>query len=93
MAFDHRPIYLLCELKYGLWSGDNEPTQFKGPINITKLETTPIKQEDDELLSNMASTNGQVLDSVQKPSESGTLSMEFNSMPADLLELVMIRPP
>lgn len=89
MAFDHRPIYLQCELKYGLWSGDTPPTQFPGPVNITKLETTPIKQEDDELLSNMPSTFGQALDSVQKPTESGTMSLEFNSMPSGLLALVI----
>lgn len=89
MAFDHRPIYLLCDLKYGLWNGDTAPSQFYGPINITKLETTPIKQEDDDLLSNMASTIGQTLDSVQKPSDPGTLDMEFNSMPAALLSLVI----
>lgn len=89
MAFDHRPIYLLCDLKYGLWSGDTAPAQFFGPINITKLETTPIKQEDDELISNMASTIGQSLEAVPKPSESGSVSMEFNSMPKELLALVI----
>lgn len=89
MAFDHRPLYLLCEMKYGLWSGDTPPSAFYGPINITKLETTPIKQEDDELPSNMASTIGQTLDAVAKPSESGSVSMEFNSMPGDLFSLVI----
>lgn len=86
---DHRPLYLECALKYGLWSGDTPPSAFYGPINITKLETTPIKQDDDELPSNMAGTVGETLDSVPKPTESGTLSMEFNSMPGKLLALVV----
>ena len=89
MAFDHRPLYLECAMKYGLWDGDTPPSQFIGPINITKLETTPITQEDDELVSNIAGSVGEPLDSVPKPTESGTLSMEFNSMPTKLLNLVI----
>ncbi len=89
MAFDHRPLYIQCKMYFGLWAGDVAPSQFMGPINITKLETTPIKQEDDDLVSNIAGGVGEVLDSVPKPTEAGTLSMEFNSMPTDLLNLVI----
>lgn len=89
MAFDHRPIYIQCALNYGLWTGDTPPSQFYGPINITKLETTPIKQESDDLVSNIAGTVGQTLDAVQKSTEAGAMSMEFNSMPKELLELVL----
>lgn len=89
MAFDHRPLYIECAMKFGLWNGDTPPSQFLGPINITKLETTPITQEDDDLTSNIAGSVGEVLDSVPKPTDAGTLSMEFNSMPKDLLSLVI----
>lgn len=89
MAFDHRPLYIECAMKFGLWTGDTPPSQFLGPINITKLETTPITQEDDDLVSNIAGSVGEVLDSVPKPTDAGTLSMEFNSMPKDLLSLVI----
>lgn len=89
MAFDHRPIYLQCSMNYGLWNGDTAPTQYQGPINITKLETTPIKQENDRLISNIDGSFGEALASVSKPTDPGTLSMEFNSMPKDLLALVI----
>lgn len=89
MAYDHRPIYLECAMNYGVWSGDTPPDRFYGPINITKLETTPIKQESDDLISNIAGTVGQALESVQKATETGSMSMEFNSMPKELLELVL----
>ena len=89
MAFDHRPLYIQCKMYFGLWAGDVAPTQFMGPVNITKLETTPIKQEDDDLVSNIAGSVGEVLDSVPKPTEPGTISMEFSSQPTDLLNLVI----
>lgn len=89
MAFDHRPLYIECAMKFGLWNGDTPPSQFLGPINITKLETTPITQEDDDLVSNIAGEVGEVKDSVTKPTDPGTLSMEFNSMPKKLLDLVI----
>lgn len=89
MAFDHRPFYVQCAMNYGLWSGDTAPTQYKGPINISKLETTPIKQENDRLISNIYGSFGEALASVPKPTASATLSMEFSSMPKDLLALVI----
>lgn len=89
MADHHRPLYIQYKPYYGLWTGDTPPTQFYGPINITKLETTPITQEDDDNISNIAGSIGEVLASVPKPTEAGTLSMEFNSMPTDLLNLVI----
>lgn len=89
MADHHRPLYIQYKPYYGLWSGDTPPTQFYGPINITKAETTPITQEDDDNISNIAGSIGEVLASVPKPTEAGALSMEFNSMPKDLLNLVI----
>lgn len=89
MSFDHRPIYLQAAVKYGLWNGDTAPTQFYGPVNITKLETTPIKQENDRLISNIYGSSGESLASVPKPTEAAALSMEFSSMPKELLALVI----
>lgn len=89
MAFEHRPMYIQAALNYGLWSGDNAPTQFQGPINITKLELTAIKQENDRLISNIDGSFGEALASVPKPTDPGTVSMEFNSMPKELLALVI----
>lgn len=89
MAFDHRPFYVQCAMNYGLWSGDTAPTQYQGPINITKLETTPIKQENDRMISNIYGSFGEALASVPKPTDSATLSMEFSSMPKELLALVI----
>ena len=81
MAFDHRPLYIECAMKFGLWNGDTPPSQFLGPINITKLETTPITQEDDDLVSNIASEIGEVKNSVSEADGSGHAQHEFNSMP------------
>ena len=89
MAFDHRPFYVQCAMNYGLWSGDTAPTSYQGPINITKLETTPIKQENDRLISNIYGSYGEALASVPKPTESAAISMEFSSMPKELLALVL----
>ncbi len=89
MAFDHRPFYVQCALNYGLWSGDVAPTQYQGPINISKLETTPIKQENDRLISNIYGSVGEALASMPKPTESAALNMEFSSMPKELLALVI----
>lgn len=89
MAFDTRPMYIQAALNYGLWSGDVAPTQYQGPINITKLELTAIQQENDRLISNIDGSFGEALASVPKPTDPGTVSMEFNSMPKDLLALVI----
>jgi len=89
MAFDHRPFWVQCAMNYGLWSGDTAPTQYQGPINITKLETTPIKQENDRLISNIYGSFGEALASVPKPSAPATLNMEFSSMPKELLAVVI----
>ncbi len=89
MAFEHRPMYIQAALNYGLWSGDTAPTQFQGPINFTKLGLTAIKQENDRLISNIDGSFGEALASVPKPTDPGTVSMEFNSMPKELLSLVI----
>jgi hypothetical protein len=89
MAYDHRPMYVQCRLNYGLYVGDVAPTSFLGPVNITKLELNSIKQEQERLISNMEGSWGEALASVAKPTEPGTMVMEFNSMPTELLSLVI----
>lgn len=89
MAYDHRPMYVQCRLNYGLYTGDVAPTSFLGPVNITKLELNSIKQEQERLISNMEGSWGEALASVPKPTDPGTMTMEFNSMPTELLSLVI----
>ena len=89
MAYDHRPMYVQCRLNYGLYTGDVAPTTYLGPVNITKLELNSIKQEQERLISNMEGTWGEALASVAKPTDPGTMTMEFNSMPQELLSLVI----
>lgn len=89
MAFDHRPLYIQCRLGVGFWNGTVPPSTIYGPINFTKAETTPIKQESDDITANFPPFVGEILDSVNKSTEAGTLSLEFNSMPRRLLELVI----
>jgi hypothetical protein len=89
MAYDHRPMYIQCRLNYGLYTGDVAPTSFLGPVNITKLELNSIKQEQERLISNMEGSWGEALASVAKPTDPGTMVMEFNSMPTELLSLVI----
>ncbi len=89
MAYDHRPMYVQCRLNYGLYTGDVAPTTYLGPVNITKLELNSIKQEQERLISNMEGSWGEALASVAKPTDPGTMVMEFNSMPQELLSLVI----
>ena len=71
-----RAIYLNCAFKFGFWSGDTEPTQFYDPANFTKLEITSQKQETDDLPSNMDGSIGDLLASVNKPTDSASLAAE-----------------
>jgi hypothetical protein len=89
MSYDHRPMYVQCRLNYGLYVGDVAPTTFLGPVNITKLELNSITQEQERLISNMEGSWGEALASVSKPTDPGTMVMEFNSMPTELLSLVI----
>lgn len=89
MAYNHRPMYLQCRLNYGLYVGDVAPTNLLGPVNMTKLELSSIVQEQERLISNMEGSWGEALASVSKPTDPGTISMEFNSMPKELLSLVI----
>lgn len=84
-----RAIYLRCEFKFGVWSGDTAPTSYYDPINLTKLEISSQTQEFEQLLSNMESTYGQVLASVAKPTEAAKLSAECDFMPPYLFGLLL----
>lgn len=89
MAFERTQIYLQCALYCALRPSDAAPTQLYGPINFTKLETTPPEQESDDLISNMAGSVGEVLASVQKATKPGQISLECNTMSSDLRALIM----
>lgn len=89
IAENPRATWLMVELKYGLWNGDTAPTEYVGPINFTKAEVTTAKQEQDRLLSNMEGSYGDVIASVNKTTEPGKLSVEFNTMTPSLRALLL----
>ena len=84
-----RATYLQCAFKFGLWSGDTAPTQFYDVVNFTKLEITGVKQETDDLVSNMEGTFGETLASVSKPTEAASLAAEADYMPPVLFGLLI----
>ncbi|AHF05419.1 hypothetical protein MARPU_05790 [Marichromatium purpuratum 984] len=84
-----RAIYLRCEVKAGLWDGLTWPTQYSDPLNFTKIELTAPTQEKEELISNMTGNYGAALDSQQKPTDSATATLEFNTMTDVMLGLVL----
>ena len=89
LAVASRATYLRCEFKFGVWSGDVEPTSFYDPVNFTKLEITSQTQEFEQLISNMESSYGQVLASVAKPTDAASLSAEADYMPPYLMGLML----
>jgi hypothetical protein len=89
VAVASRDIYLQCAFKFGLWSGDTAPTQFYDPVNFTKLEITGVTQETDDLISNMEGSWGEVLSSVNKPTDPASLTAEANYMPPALFGLLI----
>ena len=84
-----RALYLRCEFKYGVWSGDTAPTQFYDPVNFTKLEIQSQVQEFEQLVSNMESTYGETLASVAKPTAAASLAAEADYMPPHLFGLLL----
>lgn len=89
IAVASKSLYLNCAIKFGFWSGDTAPTQFYDPVNWTQLELTSQKQESDDLLSNMEGSAGEVLASVNKTTEAGSLSAEANYMPPALYSVLL----
>lgn len=84
-----RATYLQCAFKFGLWNGDTAPTQYYDPANFTKMEITGIKQESDDLVSNIEGTVGENLASVNKPTDAAQLSAEADFMPPALFALLI----
>lgn len=89
VAVASKSLYLNCAIKFGFWSGDTAPTQFYDPVNWTKLELTSQVQEADDLLSNMEGSAGELLASVNKTTEAGSLSAEADYMPPQLLSVLL----
>ena len=89
IAVASKSLYLNCAIKFGFWSGDTAPTQFYDPVNWTKLELSSQKQEADDLLSNMEGSAGEVLASVNKTTEAGSLSAEADYMPPQLFSVLL----
>lgn len=84
IAVASKPIYLNCALKFGFWTGDTPPTQFYDPVNWTKMEINSQKQETDDLPSNIEGSVGELLASVNKTTEAGSISAEADFMPPAL---------
>lgn len=84
-----RAIYLNCAFKFGVWSGDTAPTSYYDVVNWTKLEISSQKQETDDLLSNMEGSAGELLASVNKTTESASLSAEADYMPPALFGILL----
>jgi hypothetical protein len=89
IAVASKSLYLNCAIKFGFWSGDTAPTQFYDPVNWTKLELTSQVQESDDLLSNMEGSAGEILASVNKTTEAGSLSAEADYMPPALYAVLL----
>lgn len=89
LAVASRAIYLRCEFKFGVWSGDVAPTNYYDPVNFTKLEITSQAQEFEQLLSNMESSAGETLASVAKTAEAAKLAAEADYMPPYLFGLLL----
>ena len=89
VAVASKSLYLNCAIKFGFWSGDTAPTQFYDPVNWTKLELTSQVQESDDLLSNMEGSAGELLASVNKTTEAGSLSAEADYMPPALFSVLL----
>lgn len=84
-----RAVYLRCELRVGLWSGDTAPTQFSDAINFDKVEITTPVQETESLLSNMITGYGSALDSQNKPTDPANAALEFSTLTPRLIELAL----
>ena len=89
LAVASKSLYLNCAIKFGFWSGDTAPTQFYDPVNWTKLELSSQKQESDDLLSNMEGSAGELLASVNKTTEAGSLAAEADYMPPQLFSVLL----
>jgi hypothetical protein len=83
------PLFLEIKMKAGLWSGDAAPSYYYDPVNFTKLEITPAKQEKSDVLSNMLDSIGETLDTQYTVTEGATLSAELNTFNEELGALLL----
>jgi hypothetical protein len=84
-----RPAFLEIKMKAGVWSGDVEPTSYFDPVNFTKLEITPVKQDVMRVMSNMHGSIGESLDTQYKASEPATMSAELNAFNEELAAIIL----
>ena len=89
LAVASRALYLRCEFKYGVWSGDTAPTQLYDPVNFTKLAIQSQTQKFEQLVSNMESSAGQVLASVAANDKTASRAAESDFMPPHLFGLLL----
>lgn len=83
------PVFLEVALKAGIWAGDVAPVEFFGPVNFTKLEITPAKQETIRILSNMLGSIGEALGSQNKASDPSSMSADINTFNYDLANVIL----
>jgi hypothetical protein len=84
-----RPVFLEIKMKAGVWNGETPPTLFYDPVNFTKLEITPVKQDVMRVMSNMHGSIGESLDTQYKSSEPATMSAELNAFNEDLASIIL----
>jgi hypothetical protein len=85
-----RGFYLNCAFRFGIRAdGVAEPTNYYDNLNLTKLELTGQTQESDDLPSNIDGQIGELLASVNKPTEAASLTAELNYMPPVLWAVLM----
>lgn len=83
------PVFLELKLKMGVWAGDAEPTTYFGPINITKLELTPVAQDKIRVVSNMHGSIGESLDTQFRATDPAMFTAEFNTFNEDLAAIIL----
>jgi hypothetical protein len=76
-------------MKAGVWVGETPPSRFYDPVNFTKLEITPVKQDVMRVMSNMHGSIGESLDTQYKSSEPATMSAELNAFNEDLASIII----
>lgn len=84
MSYQDTGLIFAGNIYMAKMSGDN-PTEFAGPINVTRLELTPPQPEEIVRTSFERDTFGQALDSVNLPGEAPRIAMDFDSLPSELL--------
>ena len=66
-------------------STNGVPGALNGPINVPSLQITPPTTEVRNRLSNQPANYGQALDVVGVPADPTSVTLQFDSLPAELL--------